>query len=170
MASQMTVMKKSNRKSDHGRSAAARYNRAVSVHRASPIPRALRQQAEKIIVDNYPFMDSQIFRRKALEAELFTWENEEPALPLTSWYQPTREEVADVSTHGAPQLMSAKEEQLMFMRFNFSKYRLNQLKRKAKKEGLTRELAQQLVEWDRRFEHFREYLVRTNLAPVGASH
>src|SRR5207237_1973187 len=46
------------------------------------------------------------------------------------------------------------------------KMRLSQLQRKAKKEGLTRELAEQIVEWHRRFEHYREYLVRTNLALV----
>jgi len=176
MASQMSVVMSSKTinfkskpaattavKRDHGRSAASR---VVRVQRASPIPRGLRHQAERVLATRYAFMDSQLFRRKGLEAELFTWETHEPALPMTSWYQPTREEVADVNTLGAPQLMSAKEEQLMFKRFNFAKYRLNQLQRKAKKEGLTRELAEQLVEWDRRFEHFREYLTRTNLALV----
>src|SRR6478735_3992906 len=111
-------------------------------------------------------MDSQMFRRKGLEAELFTWETHEPALPMTAWYQPTREEVADVTTHGAPQLMSAKEERLMFLRFNYSKMRLCRLQKRIQRDGLTRETAEQLVEWHRRFEHFREYLVRTNLALV----
>src|SRR5205085_8136727 len=35
-----------------------------------------------------------------------------------------------------------------------------------KKSGLTRGRAEQVLEWHRRFEHFREYLVRTNLALV----
>jgi RNA polymerase sigma factor (sigma-70 family) len=54
----------------------------------------------------------------------------------------------------------------MFRRFNFAKRKLTKLQAKAKREGLDKELAQQLVEWHRRFEHFREYLVRTNLALV----
>ena len=100
MASQMTVMKKfSHKNRDHGRSAATRMRRALASHRAPSIPRALRREAEKILAENYAFMDSQMFRRKGLEAELFTWETHEPALPMTSWYQPTREEVADVNTH-----------------------------------------------------------------------
>src|SRR6059058_5474338 len=54
----------------------------------------------------------------------------------------------------------------MCRHFNFAKPNLTILQKKAKREGLDKELAQQLVEWDRRFEHFREYLVRTNLALV----
>jgi RNA polymerase sigma factor (sigma-70 family) len=35
-----------------------------------------------------------------------------------------------------------------------------------KQQGLTPQLAELVLEWHRRFEHFREYLVRTNLALV----
>src|SRR5439155_24541310 len=61
---------------------------------------------------------------------------------------------------------SAKEERVMFLRFNFAKRKLIRLQGRAKREGLTRETAEALIEWHRRFEHFREYLVRTNLALV----
>jgi RNA polymerase primary sigma factor len=54
----------------------------------------------------------------------------------------------------------------MFLRFNFCKRRLTRLQRLIKKSGLTRKRAEEVVEWHRRFEHFREYLVRTNLALV----
>jgi RNA polymerase sigma factor (sigma-70 family) len=84
---------------------------------------------------------------------------------MTSWYQPTREEIAD-QLKGTPQLMKGAEEKLMFLRFNFAKRKLQKLQAKAKRDGLTKELAEELVEWHRRFEHFREYLVRTNLALV----
>src|SRR5205814_5407085 len=66
----------------------------------------------------------------------------------------------------APQLMKGQEEKLMFLRFNLSKKRLTQLQKIIKREGLTRERAEKFLEWHRRFEHFREYLVRTNLALV----
>jgi RNA polymerase sigma factor (sigma-70 family) len=136
--------------------------------RAKPIPRALRAQAEQILAEEHAFMDSPVFRRKNIESELFSFEEKggvEPSLPLTSWYQPTREEIAD-QLSGTPQLMKAPEEKMMFLRFNFAKRKLGAIQRKAKKEGLTRETAEQLVEWHRRYEHFREYLVRTNLALV----
>src|SRR4051794_20643771 len=137
-------------------------------NRAKPVPRALRAQAEQILAENYAYMDSPIFKQRGLEAELFSFEEkggEEPALPLTSWYQPTREEIAD-QLSGNPQLMKAPEERLMFRRFNFPKRKHNILKKKPKREGRDKKLAEQLVEWHRRYEHFREYLVRTNLALV----
>ena len=134
--------------------------------RAKPVPRALRERAEQLLAENYAYMDSPIFKQRGIEKELFSFENgEEPALPLTSWYQPTREEIADQLT-GTPQLMKAAEEKLMFLRFNFSKRKLVALQKKIKREGLDKELAQEVIEWHRRFEHFREYLVRTNLALV----
>jgi len=129
------------------------------------IPRAMRQQVEAIMNESYAFMDSPIFERKDIEKELFTFDKE-PQLPMTSWYQPTRDEALDEAMQGAPQLMKADEERTMFLRFNFSKLKLSKLQRLIKKNGLTRKRADELLEWHRRFEHFREYLVRTNLALV----
>jgi RNA polymerase sigma factor (sigma-70 family) len=135
--------------------------------RRAPIPRALRSRVEALLVESYAFMDSPIFRRKNIEAELFTFEdNNEPQLPLTSWYQPTRDDMLDTAVTGAPQLMKGDEERMMFLRFNYAKRRLSQLQRKIKLEGLTKQSAEEFLEWHRRFEHFREYLVRTNLALV----
>ena len=132
----------------------------------SAIPRALRQRAEALLEENYAFMDSTLFRRKHLEADLFT-QDAERALPLTSWYQPTREDAFGSGLPGGtPQLMKPEEERLMFLRFNFAKLRLSQFQRKVKRDGLTKDLAELIVEWHRRFEHYREYLVRTNLALV----
>ena len=146
--------------------AAALENNGKSTLKRNPIPRALRARAEALLEENYAFMDSPVFRRKNIESELFT-EDAERSLPLTSWYQPTRDDAfEDGVSPGAPQLMKADEERMMFLRYNCSKMRLSQFQRKAKREGLTRELAEQIVEWHRRFEHYREYLVRTNLALV----
>ena len=136
-----------------------------SPRRAKPVPRALRERAEQLLAENYAFMDSPVFKQRGIEAELFSFDKGEPALPLTDWYQPTREEIAD-QLKGTPQLMKAPEEKLMFLRFNFAKRKLVKLQKKAQRDGLDKELAVQVIEWHRRFEHFREYLVRTNLALV----
>src|SRR5687768_13783569 len=137
--------------------------------RPSAIPRAMRNRVEGLMEENYAFMDSPIFRQRSLERSLFAFEErggEEPALPLTSWYQPTRDEAIDETMAQAPQLMKGQEEKLMFLRFNLSKRRLTQLQKLIKRDGLTKERAEEFLEWHRRFEHFREYLVRTNLALV----
>jgi len=140
---------------------------AAARRAAAPrVPRVLRGRVEPLLLENYAFMDSPVFRRRGIERDLFTFDAGEPALPLTAWYQPTRDEAIEEGFAGAPQLMKGPEERLMFLRFNYSKKRLCQLQRKIRLEGLTKELAEDFLEWHRRFEHFREYLVRTNLALV----
>jgi RNA polymerase sigma factor (sigma-70 family) len=131
----------------------------------SAVPRELREQVEALMDENTKFMPSPMFRRKRIEEELFNFEVE-PELPRTRWYQPTREETAETSTTGAPQLMSASEERLMFYRYNYCKMQLSRLKRKIRNTGLTLRRAEEFMEWHRKLEHFREYLVRTNLALV----
>ena len=133
--------------------------------RSEVIPRALRQKVEPLLAESYAFMDSPIFKQRNIEKELFNLEKE-PELPMVSWYQPTRDEALDETMQAAPQLMTAKEERVMFLRFNFAKRKLCALQRKIHREGLTRDTAGRFLEWHRRFEHFREYLVRTNLALV----
>src|SRR2546423_15115270 len=114
-------------------------SRKTQAPRAKPIPRALRAQAEAILLENYAYMDSPVYKQRGIEAQLFDFETgEEPALPRTSWYQPTREEIADQLT-GTPQLMKGPEERMMFFRFNFAKRKLSSLQKKAKREGLTKD-------------------------------
>jgi len=136
-----------------------------STRRPAPIPRTMRQKVETLLEESYAFMDSPIFKQRDIEKQLFDFEVE-PQLPLTAWYQPTRDEAVDESIAGAPQLMKTAEERLMFLRFNYAKLRLTRLQKLIKKDGLTKDRADQFLEWHRRFEHFREYLVRTNLALV----
>lgn len=127
------------------------------------IPKALREQAEQLLVESYDYMDSPQFHRRNIEKELFA--DPDPQLPITSWYQPTREDSVE-GVGKVPQLMNAAEERLMFLRFNYAKVKLTQLQRQIKREGLTKDSAEAFVDWHRRAEHFREYLVRTNLALV----
>jgi RNA polymerase primary sigma factor len=109
-------------------------------------------------------MDSPQYRRKSFENSLFG-PGCDPVLPDTSWYQPTFEDL-DKEITNSPKLMTSAEERLMFFRFNFSKRRLMQVKRKVAAETLTRELAEEAVKWHDRYELYREYLTRTNLALV----
>jgi len=135
-----------------------------SATKKGSVSKAVAKRVEELLAGNYAYMDSPIFAQKGIEKQLFTFD-QEPKLPLTSWYQPTREDLEGqhVTT---PQLMTAAEERLMFLRFNFAKRKLTLLQKKVASHGLSPELAEKVIEWHRRFEHFREYLVRTNLALV----
>jgi len=133
--------------------------------RNASVPRDMRERIDRLMLENYSYMDSSTFRRKHVEAELFT-EDAERELPLTSWYQPTRDDVADLVNGSPPQLMKGPEERLMFLRFNYCKKRLVALQKQIRSTGLTLSQAKEFLDWHRKFEHFREYLVRTNLALV----
>jgi RNA polymerase sigma factor (sigma-70 family) len=133
--------------------------------RLTSVPREMRETVTRLLLESFSYMDSPTFRHKKVEQELFT-EDAERELPLTSWYQPTRDDVADLGSGSPPQLMKGPEERLMFLRFNYCKKRLSALQKQIRTGGLTYERATEFLDWHRKFEHFREYLVRTNLALV----
>ena len=136
--------------------------------RREPIPRLLRQRVDALMQEELDFMDSEQFARRGIEKELF--EEDIPRLPLVDWYQPTRDDAFDKAENvSAPTLMKPPEERLMFLRFNFAKLKFGRIQRRIKRKGinnLEKKDAQELVQWFNKFEHLREYLVRTNLALV----
>ena len=162
--------RKSLARGDAARKVRVNGSAASEAKRASRIPRLLRQKAEALMLEKYDFMDSEHFSRPRIEAELF--EDPIPPLPLVAWYQPTRDDAFEAdAVVGSPQLMKPAEEKLMFLRFNFAKKKLGIIQRRIKNTkqsngGMTKQNAQELVQWHNRFEHLREYLVRTNLALV----
>src|SRR3954466_11295827 len=87
------------------------------------VPKALREQVDRLFLENFAFMDSPVFRRKHIERDLFEVEAE-PQLPPTAWYQPTWQDLEGVGSN-SPKLMKAPEERMMFLRFNFAKRRLS---------------------------------------------
>jgi RNA polymerase primary sigma factor len=125
---------------------------------------SLRAKAREILGQEYPYMDSAMFRRKDIESKLFGVDCE-PQLPDSSWYQPTYEDI-DKNDGITPTLMNAEQERTMFLRFNYAKRKLSLLRKKFLKEGLNKSIASNALLWRRRHELYREYLVRTNLALV----
>jgi RNA polymerase primary sigma factor len=130
-----------------------------------PVPRAMRKRVEALLLENYAFMDSVMFKQRGIEKELFSFDHE-PELPLTTWYQPTRDEAIDQAMASTPTLMKPAEERTMFLRFNFCKRKLLALQKVIAKDGLIKDTAVLFLDWHRKFEFYREYLTRTNLALV----
>ena len=118
---------------------------------------------DRLMPQKLAFMDSSVFRQRNVEQQLFA--DEPMDLPSVDWYQPTLADDEDKPTN-CPRHMQADEERLMFLRYNYCKRRLGELKRKIVREGACDDLMQQVQLWRGRFEHLREYLVRTNLALV----
>ena len=133
-----------------------------------PVPRLLRQRVDALMQEELDFMDSEQFARRGIEKELF--EEQLNRLPLVDWYQPTRDDAFEKQENvSSPQLMKPPEERLMFLRFNYAKLKFGVVQRRIKRKGinnLEKKDASELVQWHNKFEHLREYLVRTNLALV----
>lgn len=127
------------------------------------VSKDLREKVEPLLALEYAYMDSPLFKTKNIEQELFA--EVLPELPMVAWYAPTRDD-PNSAVAGTPQLMKTAEEQLMFRRFNYAKRKLKLMKKKILADGLTNDLARQMIDWHGRMEHLREYLVRTNLALV----
>src|SRR2546426_7965550 len=125
----VTALMKAGRANPGAQERPARERIAPSVRPAAParpvreripqrIPRMMRQKVEALLQESYAFMDSPVFKQRNIERELFSFEDgAEPQLPMTAWYQPTRDDALDSAIVGAPQLMKAAEERLMFQRF-----------------------------------------------------
>jgi len=150
----------------HVATATLQKNKPTQASRRAPVPRALRQRVEPLLDEDYTYMDSPLFARKGIENELFAEGDQAPALPMIGWYQPTRDDIDAAEVGGTPQLMSPEEERIMFLRYNYAKSRLHKLQKRIRREGLTKAAAEEFLKWHRRYEHLREYLVRTNLALV----
>lgn len=133
--------------------------------RQSPIGQMPRERAECILKGSYDFIASSVFRRRGIEARLMDVDAA-PELPPIAWYRPTMQDAVMEKARAAPRLIKADQEKLMFYCLNFSKKRLQELQRTVRRVGLTAGLARELIQWHGRFAHYREYLVRTNLALV----
>ncbi len=142
-----------------------RDGRRVDVKAGRLAPRSIRVRVEAMLLENYAFMDSPTFRQRNVERQLFG-PDAQPELPPTSWYQPTAEDLDPRKSLNSPTLMTTAQERMMFLRFNYSKRKLLELQNRVKRHGVTRDLADDVILWHGRFEHYREYLARTNLALV----
>jgi hypothetical protein len=60
--------------------------RSATRKRTAPkaVSKSVVARVEEILAQNFAFMDSPIFKNRNIEKELFTFETEEPKLPLTS--------------------------------------------------------------------------------------
>ena len=146
-------------------------NARAGPKRAEAHPRALRARAEQILAEELrlhgqPGLPPQEHRSRAVQLRGEGRRRAGAAADeLVS--ADARRNRSTQRSPARPQLMKGAEERLMFLRFNYSQAAAQPAAAaRSSSEGLTKELAEQFLEWHRRFEHFREYLVRTNLALV----
>lgn len=120
-----------------------------------------------IFSEKFDFMDHPEFHDSAFEAKLF---EELPAIeePDTSWYRPVMDLPTSATLRQASSLLlSTEQEQTLFMRFNYCRYRVWMIKAEiAEQADPSQDDTTQLLDWFDRSEHYRHKIAKTNLALV----
>jgi RNA polymerase primary sigma factor len=128
-----------------------------------------RDQArfKQILTQKYDFVGNPLFYRQGAKRKIF---DEVPpiARPDTSWYHPVMENFSATSIHKNMRavLLTAAEERVLFLQFNYCRYRVVKLKDQVRQERITHCQAAPILMWDRRAEQYRHQVAQTNLALV----
>ena len=126
----------------------------------------MKARVEGILNTKYePYVDSSVFSTQNIEHELFCPGSDNIPLPPVSWYKPTMEKPEDLGQKKS-KAMSKEEERLMFLRYNYAKLRLENLRRSVASKGITQKIARDIMKWHHRVVFHQEYLVNANVALV----
>lgn len=155
-----------------------RRRRAVAVAGAplrGPMRRALSVDDERVLqrllTEEQDYIYNTKFESPSAEREIY---DEAPPIqkPDTSWYHPVMDDLGvarDRSRSGSQVLLTAKEEQVLFLQFNYARHRVAQLQkdiRASDDRTPTSAQAAEMLRWHRVAERLREQIANTNLALV----
>ena len=159
-------------------------------HKLSPLEQARRTQVitladssrqlsaddqailKQILTGKYEYVKNPLFGRSNAQRKLF---DETPSIsrPDTSWYHPVMENIADTANRWGRRpfgtvLLTAAEERVLFLQYNYCRYRGCKLKDKLKaaRGGFKADEALELLHWHGRAEVLRDQIAQTNLALV----
>jgi RNA polymerase sigma factor (sigma-70 family) len=128
---------------------------------------------QKILSEPMDFIDSKEFYEPDAEFRIY---DEAPAIqkPDVGWYRPlmddltpsSRQHSANKSANPGTVLLTAEEERVLFLQYNYARFRVAQLQPQVGPGGPTDEQAQELLRWYRTAVSYREQIAETNLALV----
>jgi RNA polymerase primary sigma factor len=124
-----------------------------------------------ILAEPMDFIDSREFYEPDAEFRIY---DEAPDIqkPDVAWYRPLMD---DLTPHGARSqsskntgtvLLTAEEERVLFLQYNYARYRIAELQQAVSPSGPTDEQAQEMLRWYRTAVQYREQIAETNLALV----
>jgi len=125
-------------------------------------------ELKRILSTEMDFIDNPAFYEEGAEDKIY---QEAPDIqkPDTSWYHPVMDSLS-VNNKAPKQstqvLLTAAEERVLFLQFNYSRYRVWKIQQDLKGAEPTEEQARELLYWNRVAERMREQIANTNLALV----
>ena len=133
---------------------------------------SLRDQLilKRVLTGKYEYVDSPIFHRNGPDAQQTIFDDA-PAIPMpdTSWYHPVMDKLTDnrQNKNVKTVLLSAKQEQVLFLQFNYCRYMVCRIRDKVStQEAIDSRMAQDLIHWYHKADTYRDQIAQTNLALV----
>jgi len=135
--------------------------------RLDPEDRSLLRRALSEVVE---FVDHPSFRRRTVEKKLFG-EEAELISPAATQFAPmpalaSGADMEVIEQQATVTTLTAEQEQLLFQRFNYARYRVYKLVKAHKNKRLSLSQARELLAWFKRAEETRGWIVQANLPLV----
>jgi len=126
------------------------------------------QELKRILKKDMDFIDSEAFYEEGAEEAIYI-KAPDIQKPDTSWYHPVMDSLT--ATSKAPKqstqvLLTAAEEKVLFLQFNYSRYRVRRIQEEMQGVPPTAEQAHEILYWNHTAERMREQIANTNLALV----
>ena len=133
--------------------------------------KAQRTRAEaallsELLSDEIDFMDHPDFHKSGAEQRIYTKAPLVPRPPV-SWYRPMMDDIGTTSPRRHDGVvLTAAQERVIFMQFNYARYRMNRIQKTLRGRAPGAEQAKELLRWSRTATAYREQIAETNLALV----
>jgi RNA polymerase primary sigma factor len=127
--------------------------------------RLLRQ----ILAEPMDYIDNEAFYEADAETRIY---KDAPPIekPDVAWYRPLMDDLSpskhQTTKNTGTVLLSAAEERVLFLQYNYARHRVRQLQLEIGLEDPTEEQARQILRWNHIATGYREQIAETNLALV----
>lgn len=140
-----------------------------STPRVRGLSAADEKRLQSLLSEPMDYIDSTAFYEPNAELRIY---DDAPGIqkPDVAWYRPLMDDLTPSSKQSTRQsgtvLLTAAEERVLFLQYNYSRYRISELQKEIGPDGPTDQQAQELLRWYRTALGYREQIAETNLALV----
>ena len=127
-----------------------------------------RQELKRILREPMDFIDNPAFYEPDAIRTIYDDAPEIPK-PDTTWYHPVMDSLTASSKtpkQSTQVLLSAAQERVLFLQFNYARYRVHKIQIELNGHDPAPEQAEGILHWNRIAERMREQIANTNLALV----
>lgn len=134
---------------------------------ATALSSAEQEELKEVLAVPMDFVDDEVFHKSNAQKKVFDEAPEIPQ-PNTSWYHPVMEDLStDRNLKSVVNVvLTAKQEQALFLQFNYARFRVAKLQKQIGDKPITDEQAREMLHWARMSNRLRDQIAQSNLALV----